>query len=241
MAYAFYGVLKTINVDIAVADYSLPYGVVYHQFLTSLLAWEKSYISLLVLCGRNNDGNMTSAEAPTWVPDWSTPKSDTGWPEISFAYNTNDNSSTHGSNPRSMVHGNYLIVRELSNWHTLFNLASGTTWSHRDDTEVVDYVVSGLLKSMTARNYFTRCMGMLAQTHGLFSTSEGYIGTGPLGMRKGDLIALVAGVALPLVLRRKGHTIEFEVVGPAVIRGAMDGGLWRGTGADDAAREIVLV
>jgi hypothetical protein len=64
----------------------------------------------------------------------------------------------------------------------------------------------------------------------VFTSYEGYVGTGPMEISVGDRIALVAGIAVPLVLRESQTTLSgndssetCEVIGPAVIDGYMLG------------------
>lgn len=72
--------------------------------------------------------------------------------------------------------------------------------------------------------HFTiRCCNHLAAKRSLFVTDDGCIGSGPLGMASGDQVALLRGVAVPMVLRRAGDQHgTYEVVGPAFLSGCMD-------------------
>jgi hypothetical protein len=63
----------------------------------------------------------------------------------------------------------------------------------------------------------------LAGRRNLFTTSEGYAGSGPEGMLEGDMIACIIGVPVPMVLRaRKFDPTRYTVIGPAFIHGLME-------------------
>lgn len=64
----------------------------------------------------------------------------------------------------------------------------------------------------------------LAAKRGLFLCSGGSIGSGPGTMLEGDSIALIKGVAVPMVLRRQSDDAQrdvYTVVGPSYIEGLM--------------------
>ncbi|KAI1130974.1 heterokaryon incompatibility protein-domain-containing protein [Nemania abortiva] len=65
----------------------------------------------------------------------------------------------------------------------------------------------------------------LAGRRVLFTTSDGYAGSGPEEMMEGDRVAVIAGVALPMILRetRDNTSWYYSVVGPACIHGLMGG------------------
>jgi hypothetical protein len=58
----------------------------------------------------------------------------------------------------------------------------------------------------------------------LFITSEGYLGKGLKAIREGDLVALIAGVDLPMIIRKEGDL--YRLKGPAYIHGIMNGEKW---------------
>jgi hypothetical protein len=65
----------------------------------------------------------------------------------------------------------------------------------------------------------------LAGKRGLFLCSNGTLGSGPETMLEGDLIALVKGVAVPIVLRRQSDGAQrdvYTVVGPSFVDGLMN-------------------
>ncbi|KAI0108705.1 hypothetical protein GGR51DRAFT_124279 [Nemania sp. FL0031] len=62
----------------------------------------------------------------------------------------------------------------------------------------------------------------LAGKRVLFTTTDGYAGSGPEAMMENDYIAVIAGVALPMILRPTKHNAAlYSVVGPACIHGLM--------------------
>ncbi|KAI8680334.1 HET domain-containing protein [Fusarium keratoplasticum] len=68
----------------------------------------------------------------------------------------------------------------------------------------------------------------LAGKRGLFLCSNGTLGSGPETMLEGDLIALVKGVAVPMVLRRQSDSAQadaYTVVGPSFVDGLMNLGV----------------
>jgi hypothetical protein len=71
----------------------------------------------------------------------------------------------------------------------------------------------------------------------LVQTEEQRVGQGPRGCQPEDVVAIVAGLSLPLVLRP--HGLSFSLVGPIYLAGAMRGELWPDDPAD--LRDIVLV
>lgn len=69
----------------------------------------------------------------------------------------------------------------------------------------------------------------MAGKRGLFKTENSLLGTGPLAVEKGDVVALLAGFSCPMILRisrEKGETNRYEVVGVAYVEGLMQGEAW---------------
>jgi hypothetical protein len=58
-----------------------------------------------------------------------------------------------------------------------------------------------------------------------FWTRNGHIGTAPLAISKGDIVALIPGVRAPMILRQI-DSISYQVIGPAFVYGMMDGEMW---------------
>jgi len=81
-------------------------------------------------------------------------------------------------------------------------------WLHaHEPTRTYDYVVQTRMR-----------------TSRLVITSEGYMGTTPPMAKVGDRIVLVAGLSLPMIVRREGE--GDRLIGPAYIHGIMDGERW---------------
>ncbi len=66
-----------------------------------------------------------------------------------------------------------------------------------------------------------------ARSKAFFTTKEGYIGTASTTIEVGDRLALVSGVAVPLVLRKaEGGPDWYTLVCPAFVHGVMFGEKW---------------
>ncbi|RDW81871.1 hypothetical protein BP6252_02983 [Coleophoma cylindrospora] len=70
-------------------------------------------------------------------------------------------------------------------------------------------------------NFFASADMVLVRCSGIYCG----FGVAPMGSQEGDIVALVAGVSMPMVLRQNGE--GYTVVGPAFLRGTLDGQLWR--------------
>jgi hypothetical protein len=105
---------------------------------------------------------------------------------------------------------------DAMNWRIASNVAS--------DEEMYRFS-RRLLKSTAARN--------------LFTTTEGYIGTGPRSMKVGDVVILITGFGLPMIVRGGKGEQGYTVVGAAHIHGVMEGEAWPSN--EEILREIVLV
>ncbi|KAL8976966.1 MAG: hypothetical protein Q9205_007139 [Flavoplaca limonia] len=74
----------------------------------------------------------------------------------------------------------------------------------------------------------------------LFTTEEGYLGTGPDLIQHGDRIAVFAGLCMPFVVRPVGNG-RFWLVTHAYVHGIMYGQAWEGDADGARLDEIVLV
>ena len=72
-----------------------------------------------------------------------------------------------------------------------------------------------------------------------FTTKKERLGTGPPSMREGDVVALLAGLNAPIVLRLGEAGVGFEVVGVAYVEGIMHGEAWTVNEGD--VGELVLI
>lgn len=57
----------------------------------------------------------------------------------------------------------------------------------------------------------------------LFRTKKGYLGLGAHGLAKGDKVYILAGGAVPLILRPRPTGDRYELIGDAYVHGVMDG------------------
>ena len=64
-------------------------------------------------------------------------------------------------------------------------------------------------------------------------TRKGFMGLGPEGLIKEDLIVILKGCAFPVVLRREGRA-SYIIVGACYLAGFMFGKFW-----DDGWRDIL--
>jgi hypothetical protein len=85
--------------------------------------------------------------------------------------------------------------------------------------------------------YYRRLLKFTASRR-LFTTKQGYVGTGPWDMKMGDVVALITGFGLPIILRgneEKGYI----VMGAAHIHKMMEGEAW--LPGEGRLRKIVLI
>ncbi|KAI1213360.1 heterokaryon incompatibility protein-domain-containing protein [Annulohypoxylon truncatum] len=72
--FALYGVLERSGLsDLPRPDYSKPQGIIYHEFFQDIMRWQKSSMTLLLDAGARLKDNPDMRDAPSWVPDWSSP------------------------------------------------------------------------------------------------------------------------------------------------------------------------
>ncbi|KAF5585235.1 heterokaryon incompatibility protein [Fusarium subglutinans] len=80
-----------------------------------------------------------------------------------------------------------------------------------------------IARDRTCLDYFIKICNRFAGKRGLFVSSDGAIGSGPVAMAKGDTISIIKGVAVPMVLRKQEtYGQGYVIVGPAYIDGLMD-------------------
>jgi hypothetical protein len=81
-----------------------------------------------------------------------------------------------------------------------------------------------MIISLGLAETFDRLCSM-AVGNAFFWTRNGHIGTAPLAISKGDIVALIPGVRAPMILRQI-DSISYQVIGPAFVYGMMDGEMW---------------
>ncbi|EWZ81143.1 hypothetical protein FOWG_14719 [Fusarium oxysporum f. sp. lycopersici MN25] len=75
----------------------------------------------------------------------------------------------------------------------------------------------------TCLDYFIKICNRFAGKRGLFVSSDGAIGSGPVAMADGDTISIIKGVAVPMILRKQETDGQgYVILGPAYIDGLMD-------------------
>ncbi|EOA81138.1 uncharacterized protein SETTUDRAFT_36012 [Exserohilum turcica Et28A] len=72
------------------------------------------------------------------------------------------------------------------------------------------------------QDFFWRRANQSCAGRNLFTTSQGYIGLGPLGLRKGDQICLLLGFESSLIIRPT-HKKRFKVIGQCYLAGVTNG------------------
>lgn len=93
--------------------------------------------------------------------------------------------------------------------------------SYNTHGESPSFKFNPLTYHMWMTNFFASADMVLVNCWGLHSG----FGVAPLGARKGDVVALISGVSMPMILREHEH--NYEVVGPALLSGTLDGELLR--------------
>lgn len=63
-------------------------------------------------------------------------------------------------------------------------------------------------------------------------------GIANLRVKEGDVVTLISGVSMPMILRPRGE--HFEVVGPALLGGLMNGQLWTSE-IQESLEDMVLI
>jgi hypothetical protein len=81
-----------------------------------------------------------------------------------------------------------------------------------------------------------RCTA-IAEQRVFFTTSSGYIGTGPPCMQAGDEVSLLSGVYVPIILREEGP--HYQVVGASYVHGLMLGEAWPRD--EEELRDLTLI
>lgn len=82
--------------------------------------------------------------------------------------------------------------------------------------------------STNTHHHLKKIFEELAGKRNLFDTYNGYIGSGPPNMTEGDLVAYIAGVPVPMILREADVPTTYRLLGPAFVVGLMEGEGWAG-------------
>jgi len=125
--------------------------------------------------------------------------------------------------------------RQLDSWVEKGKRNNKLWWQFFDDpelkhlTEVDEWKILFAIKSANRLATVHRCVLEFSYGNKLFWTQTGYLGQGSAEMRKGDIIALIQGLRMPMILRptpNDSHSNLYSVVSPAYISGIMKGELW---------------
>jgi hypothetical protein len=107
----------------------------------------------------------------------------------------------------------------FNDWYRIFSDGTQTEGTGTAPAaDAVDAVLEQLRQNTEAREFTQRICEVLSGRRGLFLSRDGHIGSGPPHMERGDVIAIVGGVCMPLVLRPQGAD-AYSVVGPAFVCG----------------------
>lgn len=98
--------------------------------------------------------------------------------------------------------------------------------SRRHLTETPEWRILYALKTLAYTEELQHAISTMAQHSVFFITGTGYMGMGPPSCCAGDVVALLAGIDVPMILRRDGA--RYRVVGPAYVAGIMKGEAWGG-------------
>lgn len=112
--------------------------------------------------------------------------------------------------------------------------------SNQATTEHIDIsrAMERIRSSKGCCKYFVDVVNMLsAEKRCLFVTKTGRVGSGPVNMKVGDEVFLLAGVPVPMVLYNHTGTASFMIRGAALIHGLMHGESF----ASKQLRQITLV
>ncbi|KAK3069458.1 hypothetical protein LTR53_012190 [Teratosphaeriaceae sp. CCFEE 6253] len=88
--------------------------------------------------------------------------------------------------------------------------------AHKSDEDIDSETIA------TSRTY-REALDRWLRNRCVFVTQAGHVGAGPKVMREDDLITILCGSRVPIILRRRGQTDAYVVVGPAYVNGVMLG------------------
>lgn len=108
------------------------------------------------------------------------------------------------ADPKVEVAYDHLVARSLA------QLSQDPSWKEDKSASVVAWANTFFISLMSASN-----------ARQPFVTESGFVGLGPLGMEKDDLVGLVCGCEVPFVIRRL--EAGWQILGEAYVHGLMDG------------------
>lgn len=120
-------------------------------------------------------------------------------------------------------------LRELfPDWLALLNIHLGSLSNmETPDSSAARSCARDLKADERLHSYHLERCEAIAGKRIFFTTQKGRLGTGSPYMRDGDVVALLAGLNTPLILRGREEGVGYEVVGVAYVEGLMCGEAWR--------------
>ncbi|ETS73717.1 hypothetical protein PFICI_14663 [Pestalotiopsis fici W106-1] len=149
-----------------------------------------------------------------------------------------------GTHNRPIVHQN----RGFDAWYGIVTRSIGNMPAEemklpKRRADLLQLIVAGLVKDQGAKKYLVELVNRLASKRRLIFTKNQDLAIGYGEVHKGDIISLVAGVAIPLIVRETGED-RYTLVGPAIVPTWMGGEEWKrlsGRNVDVSTKRIVLV
>jgi hypothetical protein len=254
-AYAMYGVLQVLGVQLTPPDYKKHQEEVFEDLFVDLLTWRPEMLALLAdaggLLGRRPETGM-----PTWVPYWDGPPQSICIPEV-LLYQTRAYDALSAMRrcgfPFWQLAGKVLSVWGRPVDTVAYILVLPDVSSPETIEPHKQQIFEWVSELQRRRDFgpfekvfrFSTCFevfrALMAKEVGildakqcengklmLFITQNGRFGTGSLNIHVGDVVHFVSGVPVPLCLREVGSKKQYEVIGPATIN---DDGLyeiWQG-------------
>ncbi|KAH6669233.1 heterokaryon incompatibility protein-domain-containing protein [Halenospora varia] len=196
---------------------------VYLSLVEYCLIEEKS-LDIITLCRKTTSGQGLPSWVPDWTESWTRPNNQE---ELSWDVTNIDlppfqlilrYAQREEKYPQSdaIYHGNISIVEVFvrtifTDLDADFQRVTSTKYNKFwdiDNSESTEW----------AHEVWT---SQMSTNRRLFVTDNGYIGLGPVKMRKGDQICILYGCSVPIVLRKASGGVT--LVGEAYLHGLMDG------------------
>jgi hypothetical protein len=125
------------------------------------------------------------------------------------------------------------LRQDFNEWFQIMMMSISS--GNKSIDEQASICLDEMTKNIRPMSYhISRCTA-LAKRRILFITSNGYIGTGSHNLALGDQVALISGIAMPVIFGGDQNG-KYQLVGPSFVYGLMKGENWRG----DASQDIAL-
>lgn len=192
--------------------------------------------------------SICGTEKGEWTDDWS----------LAFLKNIGILRSWLSTTPRTKSGvdqlANVTYSATLSAEHRSENFQSFSSWvnlltarldapsdTNTSTAETAAHIRS-LLMAEGLYKYHLERVAAISGKRAFFKTKNTHLGTGPLAVETGDVVALLAGLSCPIILRISGEKEEpntYKVVGIAYIEGLMQGEAWPEN--EEKISELILV